>query len=432
MKGIRRCFTEFYAFIMNFLLFFPLLIMAQRHMTEGLKDWYAVLYILPCTANIIVGRLLHGQSIKKAVTVGAIASVLLPVFAITQIPANNLSTYILYILLFPLTYAMFLLPFITGSHAITGRRLTVGGVLYIIAVFAGGTEKDAYTTPLAVSAGAFLIAGLFTFNSENLWDAAKPGKGAAKLPNGMRSSNILVVSGFVLLAVLLASFEKIKAVVGVGILYIIRLILMIMAFIASLAGGQGTGGGEGGGGSGDMFLPGDTKTTSMFWETVVKIVVIVALVAFALLILYLLYKLANKLIKALPNLIDSILGRISPHLDDLYSDEAEKLRGENLGGELTDGVKKLWDKLTYRAPKYADMPDNRARVRFVYKRMIKDMSRWERRALTDTPNELKALSTEMSGQDTEKFIDVYNKARYTEKEITDADTRIAYDLYKTF
>jgi hypothetical protein len=76
------------------------------------------------------------------------------------------------------------------------------------------------------------------------------------------------------------------------------------------------------------------------------------------------------------------------------------------------------------------MPDNRAKVRFVFKQLLKRLSLGKSYLLSNTPNELVSEANFVLKEDTEEFIQTYNRARYSDSDVSDSDAELAKTILR--
>jgi hypothetical protein len=320
---------------------------------------------------------------------------------------------IAYVLIPILTIVVFCMPYITGHNLIGSGRFMSGLVLFIAGIFFGGAHGESYTAFTNTAAIIFLIAGLFTFNRENLRDATKQGEAASRVrfPPGMRRNNIIMLVILIILGIVIANFESLRVFAADAVIYIIYLIVQFMLWLGSLMGIGGGGGGEGTAGE-QPPLGGEAHQPNPLIEMIVHIIVIAIVVAAVLLIIFALVKAIRKLLTDMPDWLKRLLNRLSSEGDQSYIDETEDLLEKGgLRKEIAKNLSNLWDNLTYRAPKFEDMPDNREKVRFVFKHLLKRVYLRKRSVISSTPIELTDDANKATHVGTEDFIEAYNQAR---------------------
>jgi hypothetical protein len=235
-----------------------------------------------------------------------------------------------------------------------------------------------------------------------------------------------MISVIVILSLIIANIKKIKDFVISAVKFIILKIFELIYFILRILAGGGDAVGDDTGGSMDGFMGAEAREQSPFVEMLVQIVVILVLIAAVTLIIYLLYRTIKKLVRNLPGWLEALLSRLKSDEGYNYIDETEDLLGKGgLRKELSKNLSEFWERLTYRAAQFEDMPSNRAKVRFVFKQLLKRLSFGKSYLLSNTPNELVDEANFVLKEDTEKFMQAYNRARYANSDVPDSDAELA-------
>jgi hypothetical protein len=147
--------------------------------------------------------------------------------------------------------------------------------------------------------------------------------------------------------------------------------------------------------------------------------------------LFALYRLIKKIIHNLPSWLQSLLDKLKNDESEDYIDETEDLLGK--GGfrkELAKNISDFWDRITYRSPRFDDFPDNRSKIRFVFKQLLKRLSSDKSHLLSQTPNELTEEANLVLREDTTEFMQAYNRARYDHNDIPDSDAELARKILR--
>jgi len=424
----KKLYAEVYNLIMTLLIFLATAILIQKLLLQHLSAWSFVLYCSPCFTVYFAGRLLHKKKSLFAIPIGIAASLALSAIPIYLSFELSIFPFIAFALVPILTSVLFTMAYVSGPNAMGSSRFVSGLIIFIGGILVGGAHAENYRDFLNTSAIIFLIAGLFAFNRENLREASKQSTMTSKgfFPPGMRKSNAIMIIAMVAVGFVIANFERLRNFIVEAAKFVLRTIFMIIYKIMQLlAGGEGSGA-DGAGGDFNPFPGGKTRTPNPIIETIVQIVVIIAIVAAALFVLYILIKTIRKLIKNLPDWLRRLFDKLNSVNDETYIDETEDLLGKGgLRQELKKSLSDLWDRITYRPARFEDMPDNRSKVRFVFKNLLKRVTYGKQHLLSKTPNELSEEANKVIGENTYDFIQAYNRARYDSRDVPDKDAELA-------
>ena len=181
--------------------------------------------------------------------------------------------------------------------------------------------------------------------------------------------------------------------------------------------------------SNDNIMLGDDYTTeSDFIQKLWNVVLILIIIGICAAAVYILIRVLKNLPGGLNGLIQRLFG-IKPE-ENAYIDETEDLGEEqSLADMLKNGIKKVGDRLR-RPPRFEDMPNNREKVRLTYRRTLRRISSRNHASLARTPNELRPEVEKIAGEPGDEFVDIYNRARYSTEEISDAETEVARTVYR--
>lgn len=202
---------------------------------------------------------------------------------------------------------------------------------------------------------------------------------------------------------------------------------LIMWIMNLFAGDETVGGGEGGAPS-DMGLGGEATEPSWFallMEQVMKYFVVVLLAAVAVFVLWKLAKLMRKLAVR----ISDWAKRFAQGVKEDYLEEREQLMdwGE-VRGEMMDAVREALKRFTTREKKWSDM-DARERVRCcvrqLYRRRGAGIGGLECLSARQALGEMG-----LNEHDRQALGDIYDEARYSDHEITQAQVDAARDMSK--
>lgn len=270
--------------------------------------------------------------------------------------------------------------------------------------------------PVTYCTLATFLLSLYSFNTNSLHNGLHNVKGGTVMavPAGLRSRNILMLSVFVIIAVPLASMGFLHRGLSAGFGFLFRVIWAIMK---ALSPGGGDSGMQPQAPQESAELP-ETDValdpgTPDGWFVPLFIIIVLILGLIGAIIVFVpkpdgrggrggLSELMKKLFKV--------------RQVEAYEDSVERLLDlKGLLKKSRDSVKNFIDKLTAVPEKYEDMPDNRMKVRFAYKYLLKS-SRVNQRAVYYTPRE---LSDQLGISEVRQLAEAYNTARYKEgSEIT--------------
>lgn len=263
--------------------------------------------------------------------------------------------------------------------------------------------------------GAFLLS-LYSFNTNSLHNGLHNVKGGTVMavPAGLRSRNILMLSIFVIIAVPLASMGFLHRGLSEGFGFALRVLWAILKALTSRGGDSG-------------MQPQAPQESAELPETDVAldpgepdgwfVPVFISIV--------LIMGVIGAIIVFIPKpdgrggrgSLSELMKRLfKVRQVEAYEDSVERLLDlKGLLKKSRDSVKNFIEKLTTAPEKYEDMPDNRMKVRFAYKYLLKS-SRVNQRAVYYTPRE---LSEQLGISEVQQLAEAYNTARYKEgSEIT--------------
>lgn len=406
---------------------------APAHM----RPWGGALRLLPCVLAYPAGRILHSAKPKTAISIGLGLSAALAAIPLVMFFRVDLAWILLILILPTVTFGLFVVPFVNGSNLLHAPQFILGVGVFLIDVLVMRLKDISYcAASINTIAVIFLCAGLFLFNRENLRTETSPDGKRTKFPTGIRRSNTIFLVLFIAVAFGLANSGALKQFFTDAFISIVALIVLFLDWFGKMMGI----GGEGGSASPsdeNLALPGDYTTESWFVQMLWEIVLCIIIVGIIIAAIYLLIRLGKKISNNLPSLIDRIFG--IKQEEEAYIDETEDLsKGQSLADALLNRLKKAADGLKPK-PRFEDMPNNREKVRFAYKRALTRVNSRTRGSLAKTPLELApevgraASGRGMNGDATElaaEFVNIYNRARYSDEEISDADAEVARSINK--
>lgn len=421
----KQLLLEAFNALMCALIVLPVLVVVQKVFLAEAAPWSGVALLSPVAVCWPLGRWLRSKDKQLALSIGVVLSALLSI-PLIAVNAANLEFFGIVVLVLAATACgiiTFIIPFIYGPF-IPGGKFFVGGLIfYVLAISLGGEHAASYSPVLNTCAVVLLIVTLFVYNIIGLMQATSPTGGRARMPKGMRRSNMVILAVFVVLAIALANIRAIKdAAVAAG-LWVVDRVYDFLLWAANLTGAPTPEGNAtyGDGGVDLSELAGPVPELNPFHELLWKIFLYIIIFLMIVVLCYLLYRIIRKLIGRFGGLFDRLLGRLQPIEDD-YIDETEDIEEEK-GEREGNFFERLRRRFTRRA-KFGDMPSPRAKVRFAMREFLRENP--SKRALT--PDELLPEFAEVTPDDAAAFADAYERARYTDGEISEKDVDAARHL----
>lgn len=279
----------------------------------------------------------------------------------------------------------------------------------------GARLAGAASPPLFPFACAYLIVFLINTNSQSL--RAQCSSHQQRPAQSMRLGNTVLTVVLFALCLLVSQFGALREAFETLAQDIVVLILRIIAALvpdqAEVSGGEG--GGVGGSELGGLPA-GETAAIWIMLERVGFVIAIIAIIALVVWLATRIYKLA----KIVARYIREIMGRYAQSLKADYVDQTEDLSGwGEIGKTLQDKASGWAARLK---PIHWESLDNRERIRAAYTAVLRrekkpDASRTARETLLSGANTGKC--------DAQALCDSYERARYSEHPITDAEAENA-------
>jgi len=289
--------------------------------------------------------------------------------------------------------------------------LGVGIGLHVVAQIAKNFALFAAAAPaVSWALAAYLLACLFSFNRIVLMGTGAPSSGP------MLSFNRRMLMVFCLLSLLLANIQAVGTAIRTAILWAVAAVIQVVYWLASLLapGANPDGGTMGGSG----FMPGmeEAAEPSLFSQILQYVLMSVALLLLAVLLFFAgrhLYRLLKKAFRILGERLRLYRQKISAD----YQDQSESLLDWQ---EIRQATKKRITRLKHRyLPTAWEKLSPAQRVRRVYILLLRRQ---------DTPDPaLTARETladgtlKLSDADAEALAALYDKARYSDHPIPDAE-----------
>lgn len=309
------------------------------------------------------------------------------------------------------------------------RLMIAGALMHVIAplVIRFSGIDMAQSALMWTGLGYFIMCPFAMNNASVREGMSLRGRGGRPIQRISRANRVMV--GVMLaIALIIANAGAIRDAAqraGEFIMYWVgQLIMWIMNLFA---GDETVGGGEGGAPS-DMGLGVEATEPSWFallMEQVMKYFVVVLLAAVTVFVLWKLAKLMRKLAVR----ISDWAKRFAQGVKEDYLEEREQLMdwGE-VRGEMMDAVREALKRFTTREKKWSDM-DARERVRYcvrqLYRRRGAGIGGLECLSARQALGEMG-----ISEHDRQALGDIYDEARYSDHEITQAQVDAARDMSK--
>ena len=435
--SIQRTLFEIINFLMALLFVIPLGVMVEQ--LCGMEDFRCC--FLPCTA--IIGHLMGRFSLTKpmgmAMAMCGIGALLAACLALLLGPGLVLATILCAIL--ALFFSVFF--FFSARKALytVYAPMTVGGViLHLLALlFCAGYQwpHGITTMTTAVSIVYFLLA-LYSFSATGLRKSLHKTRSAKSVsyPAGMQMGNFFLVTGFILIAVFISNIHPIFTVFSNAFVYVLRALIAVLAFIGKLFTRRTTSvplteeAAAETSISEDSILNAEPKGEAAWITSAVEVIAFIVVLLF---LSYCAFKVMQKLRASgahLPAFLRNLRDRFAPVEGEDFIDETENLFDmkkmlSETGGKLKDSLKKLRE----RPQKLDDFPDPRMKLRFTFQQLLKKVQTRNPSALSKTPNEI--YEAEYPGEeDFRAFMDYYNEARYSEKDIPEDAVDCARQILK--
>ncbi len=303
-----------------------------------------------------------------------------------------------------------------GEEAFPSRVAIASIIVYVVACvyFALGDYRLQDYEPLCWCALAAFILSMYSFNAASLYTGVHNAKGGETMaiPSGIRGKNLLLLTGFLVVAMLIGNLGVLHRILSGGWQWVMHGIAMFINFLANLQGGDDSG-------PAVAATPIPTAEPNNFDITQIGedgsgiFVTVYGIILFIMAVLFFLlaYGFAKEGRKGggLRRLTSALRNMFKTRQILEYEDDVERLTDlKTLLKERRQKLRKRIEKMRTRPQRMEDMPNDRMRVRFAYKSLLKSrrVGGWTPSA---TPAEVgAALETESLRLLTEH----YNAARY--------------------
>ena len=435
--SIQRTLSEAINFLMALLFVIPLGVFCEQFCHYPL---FRCCFI-PCTAIIgyVSGRISMTKQMTLSMILCGIGTVLTLLVSILLCPGFGLVSVLL--VLVSVFFSVFFFFSARKAAYTIYAPMTISGILIHLVVlicctgFGWGDRVGTFTGAIAI---CYFLLTLYAFSSSGLRKSMHKGSGAKRVtyPAGMQMGNFLLVTGFILIAAFLSNIHPIFVLFSNGFVYVLRAIVAIFAFIASLfsrrTGSSATTTEEEttAVADSDNIMAVEPKGEASWLTTAVEIFAFICVMLF---LVYVAYKAIEKLREnggRLPAFLQRMKDRFNPVVDEDFVDETESLfDGKQLlaetGKRLKDAVKKVRE----RPQKIDDFKDNNTKVRFVFQQILKKVSVRDPSSVSKTPNEI--FRAEYDGEsDFREFMDYYNEAKYSGRDVPEEAVDSARSILK--
>ena len=396
-------------------------------------EWYSrSLLCWPILLTFPVG--LAVRSLQKRKLPLLIVSVLLAE-ALTAVQFPSYAALdIVYLLLAGVLAAVLFLLGLRGEEAFPGKLAVASLLVYVVACvhfFRSGYDlRD--VQPLCWCGLAAFTLSLYSFNAASLYTGVHNARGGETMaiPSGIRGRNMLLLTGFLLVAMLIGSLGVLHRALNGAWHGFLAGVAAVFRFFASLSGDS------------EMKAP-PTPTPTPEPEVTANIgamvpdgdptfittyAILLCALAAVFAILTILFSRRENRGGGAHKFADWVRGLFKTKQILEYEDEVERTDDlRTLFAERRKKARSWLQRLRERPEKFEDMPDDRLRVRFAYKALLKS-GRIEGWSPAATPNEI------ASGAESEayrKLTDAYNGARYDlEQEVPPEAANTAQEAMK--
>lgn len=308
-----------------------------------------------------------------------------------------------------------------GDDAFPPRIAIASIIVYIFDLlyfFNAGRDFAEYAPVSWLGLFAFVLS-LYSFNAYSLRSGVHNVKGGEvmSMPAGIRGKNLLFLTLFIIAAVLIGNLQFLHSFLSAASTWLIRSVVLFLQFLSNLDGDRSP-----------------TSTPEPSVEPTKELVALEAGEAEPVFVtIYISFMIALGLVFLVFIILAFTkerkggggLGRLASLFKRLfktrqvleYEDSVEStLDIKDILSRPGKRLKDFWERLTFRPERFDDMPDNRMRVRFAYKMLLKSkrISGW-----TPSATALEVGSV-LKTQSLKILTENYNYARYDETaEISD-------------
>ncbi len=427
---IRRLLSEAGNLIVTALLALPVLVLFWFNIWKEAGLRWGLAALLPVLIGCVSARVFHTKTKVQVVLLAALPGFLIPGALTYLITSLHSAPSIAYGVISGLLSVSLMFYTRLSRTPASFPKLIVGFIGYFIVFsvvqYVGAPES--VKSFLSSGCLLFFVCSLFYMNVLNLQNGTRRVERGARLPAGMRRGNLAILSVFTLITLAIIFIDNLKRLFMKGFVGVIWLVMRIMSFLGGLFLTHEV---EAGDSPGEMAAMRQVDSTQRpeWLDMLYRVLTVVVVAIVIALALFLLYKVVRRLIQLVANLLETLSGRMHSDSSEGYVDESENLFSWKLIRQQSEKrLKEISDSLK-RPERFDQQPDNRAKVRFVYKRMLEESVKRRPDARFKTPDELLALRESIPGREKgpelDEFFGLYKTARYDCGEISDRDTQVA-------
>lgn len=401
--------------------------------------WRTAFLICFAVLGHLAGRFTLRAEANTAMAVCAISATAAVVLTAIALPSHGLGGIVFMLLVLVLSVLLFFMSRKAGYGFYT--PMAAAGILCDLFLLVAADMIDISEGParvLSLSACAFFLLSLYAFNSTSLRHSLHKGTGSRNIryPSGMKINNFGMLTLFVVLAILISNIYPLFQGFSTVFRTVLQAIIYAMGFLSRLFDRRASLSETEEESSStvvdseDNIYDYEAKGEAGWITTAVEIF---AMILVAILLGYLVYR-AIKYLKARLKGMGGLAGRLrnmfAPPVEEDYIDEEESLFSwKDFWGNARDSIVSGARKLTERPQRIDDFPDDRMKIRFVYKQLLKTIFHRQPGCLYETPNEFQAQELD-SDEDVTEFIAAYNAAKYADEPPSDDAVQAARRLLK--
>ncbi len=289
----------------------------------------------------------------------------------------------------------------------------IGGlVLHLLGLFVSGWPTFEGIRPWLLPCFAvYAFLYVLCLNRHGLEDGMH---GAGRAPAAIRRRNTALAAVFFLFALAAACWGQLAQWVGAAWDFIRMVIAKAVEFLLRLLPGQDPLGSGGGGGGGDMFgamEQGEPSLLAVILEKVFQVVALILLLILLALAFRAMYKACRRMLK---RFLD-YLRRYAADAGEDYTDEAESTVNWD---ERTQTIRdQVMNAFRREKPERWENMNGRDRVRYLYRQFLRRRPEAKRK----TAREALAADRGYTRAQAGAFTDLYEQARYSEREISEGE-----------
>jgi hypothetical protein len=282
---------------------------------------------------------------------------------------------------------------------------SIAGIIFYLAeigIFAYSFDFTTAISPLTVCAMAFFLLSLYSFNTAGLYSGVHSAKADrnALLPSGLLGNNMLLLTGFVILSVLISLFQPFRVIMGVVYKGIAAVIRLIGTVVNSGVDEDVTASSPAADDSASTIFDTEAAVDSGNYIWLYVILTILIAIAVIWLMVYILnsFSGSSRGGRKVPGWLKRLFGKKDAAKD--YEDQVENLF--DLSEFLSDKGDRIKSILRRPRPQtFQDMESDELRVRFAYKSLLK-----RRGTLSKTPLEMAKSEPPATARLCESYVNI--------------------------